>query len=61
MDVFQNMIESTGLLDSEIYEMQETWMGQSELEYANYTLNSLLKRLKFFHPVSPQSPQRSWA
>ena len=27
MDVFHNMIDSTGLLGSEIYEIQETWMG----------------------------------
>ena len=47
------MIESTGLLGSEIFEIQETWMGWCELEYANYALKTLLKGLKFFHPVSP--------
>ena len=58
MDFFQNMIESTGLLGSEIYEIQETWMGQCELEYTNYTLKMQLKGLKFFHPVSPsESPK----
>ena len=58
MDVFQNMIESTGLLGSEIYEIQETWMWQHELEYTNYALKTLLKGLKFFHPVSPsESPK----
>ena len=28
-------------------------MGQCELEYANYTLKTLPKGLKFFHLVSP--------
>ena len=47
------MIESTGLLGSEIFESQETWMGWQELEYSNYALKTLLKGLKFFCPVSP--------
>ena len=52
------MIKSMGLLGSDIFEIQETWMGQHELEYANYTLNTLLKGLKFFYPVSPsESPK----
>ena len=56
--VFQSMIEPTGLLGSEIFEIQETGMGQHELEYANYTLKTLPKGLKFFHPVSPlESPK----
>ena len=58
MDVFWNMIESTGLLGSEIYKIQETWTGQHELEYTNYALKTLLKGLKFFHPVSlSESPK----
>ena len=52
-DIFQNMIKSTGLLGSKINEIQETWMGWCELEYANYALKTLLKGLTFFHPVSP--------
>ena len=57
-DVFQNMIKSTGLLGCEIYEIQETWMGQCKLEYSNYFLKSLPKVLKFFCPVSPsESPK----
>ena len=52
------MIESTGLLGSKIYEIQESWMGWCKLEYANYALKTLLKRLKFFCPVSPsESPK----
>ena len=47
-----------GLLGSEIFEMQETWMGQCVLEYDNYALKTLLKGLKFFHLVSPsESPK----
>ena len=56
--IFQSMIKSTHLLSSEIYEIRETWTGWSKLQYANYTLRSLPKRLKFFCPVSPsESPK----
>ena len=52
------MIKFVSLLHSKIYEIQETWTGQCESEYTNYTLKTLLKGLKFFHPVSPsESPQ----
>ena len=51
-DVFWNMVELFSLLGSEIYEIQETWTGRHELEYANYSLKILPKGLKFFHPVS---------
>ena len=57
-DIFWSMIESAGLLSSENYEIKETWTGQSELQYANYTLRTLPKGLKFFHPVSSsESPK----
>ena len=57
-DVFQSMIESAGLLCSEIYKIQETWTGWCELQYANYALKTLPKGLKVFHPVSPsKSPK----
>ena len=52
------MIQSTGLLSSEMYEIKETWTGWHALEYANYALKPLLKGMKFFHPVSPsESPK----
>ena len=58
MGIFQNMIESTSLLGSEIFEIQETWMGWCVLEYAYYALKTLLKGLKFFCAVSPsESPK----
>ena len=57
-DIFWSMIESASLLSSEIHEIKETWTGQSELQYTNYALRTLPKRLKFFCPVSPsESPK----
>ena len=53
VDIFWSMIKSTGLLSPKIYEIKETWTKCSELQYANYTLRTLPKGLKFFHPVSP--------
>ena len=35
-DILWNMIKSAGLLGSKVYEIQETWTGQHELEYTNY-------------------------
>ena len=52
-NVFWNMITSAGLLGSKIYEIQESWEGQSELQYANDALTALPKGLQFFHAVSP--------
>ena len=57
-NIFWDMIESTGLLGSQIYEIQEFWEGWSELRYANNVLSALPKGLQFFHPVSPsESPK----
>ena len=61
MDVFCSMIESTGLLGSKMYKIQESWTGQCELEYTNYSPKILLKGLKFFHLMSPsESPKVMW-
>ena len=58
MDIICNMIKSTGILGSEIFEILETWAGWYELEYANHALKTLPKGLKFFHLVSPsESPK----
>ena len=58
LDVFWSMTDSASLLSSKIHEIKETWTGQSELQYANYTLRTLPKGLRFFHPVSPsESPK----
>ena len=52
-DLFQEMITSANLLDSEIYEIQEIWTGLKDFQYANDALKSSLKGLQFFHPMSP--------
>ena len=49
------MIETAILLDSAIYEIQEVWTGQKELQHANYVLRTLPKGLRFFHAVSPSA------
>ena len=57
-DIFWHMIETAGLLGSDIYEITEAWSGQDELWQANYSLMTLLKGLKFFRVVSPsKSPK----
>ena len=40
-DVFQDMIPHVGLLDSQIYEIQEAWTGQGDLRYTNDALRTL--------------------
>ena len=47
------MIESTGLLGSEIYEIQETWTGQQKLEYANYALKTPAEGVDVLLPSVP--------
>ena len=52
------MIETTGLLGSAIYEIQEAWTGWDQSHHANYVLRTLLKGLKFSQAVSPsESPK----
>ena len=36
--LFRDMITSVNLLDSEIFEIQEVWTGQRDLQYANDAL-----------------------
>ena len=57
-DVFQHMIETTGLLGSTIYEIKEAWTGWDKLQQANYVLRTLLKGLKYFRAVSPSESQK---
>ena len=45
MNVFWDKIASAGLLGFQIYEIQEVWEGQSELQYANDVLRALPKGL----------------
>ena len=57
-EVFRHMAESTKLLGSSIYKIQEVWKGPDELWQANYALRSLPKGLKFLHAVPPsESPK----
>ena len=57
-DVFWHMIEITGLLGSDIYEIIEAWSGWDELQQAKYSLMTLPKGLKFFRVLSPsRSPK----
>ena len=52
------MIETTGQLGSEIYEITEAWSGWDELWQANYFLMTLPKGLRFFRVVYPsESPK----
>ena len=45
--VFQGMIASVSLLDSQIYEIQEVWTGWEDLWYASDVLNTSPKGLAF--------------
>ena len=58
LGVFQDMIAYADLLGAKIYEIQEVWMGQEDLPYANNALKTLPKGLHFFFPVPPmESPK----
>ena len=60
-DIFWSMIKSASLLHSKIYEIQETWTGWHELQYANYALKPCQKGWNSSAQCPSQSPQRSWA
>ena len=50
--VFQDMITCANLLGSQIYKIQEVWMGQEDLQYATDALKTSPKGLQFFCLVS---------
>ena len=58
LEIFRQMVVSTELLGTSIYEIQASWMGPDELKQANYTLRSLPKGLKFLCVVPLLIPQR---
>ena len=60
-NISQNILTPTGLLGFQIYEIQESQDGQSELQYANDTLRALPKGLQFSMPYLPQNYPKSWA
>ena len=56
--IFKKLAESSGLLGTDIYEMQASWTVPEELKQANYTLQSLPKGLKFLRAVATsESPK----
>ena len=42
------MTKTASLFGSTIYNIQEVWTGQDELQHANHGLRALPKGLKFF-------------
>ena len=52
------MAKTADLFGSAIFEITEAWLGQDELQQANYSLMTLWTGLKFFIAVSPsESPK----
>ena len=51
--LFWEMIASVGLLDSEIYEIQEVWTEKEDFWYPNDVLKLLPEGLQFFCPIFP--------
>ena len=57
-DLFKELAEGAGLLGKSIYEIQLSWDGPEELKYANYSLQSLPKGLRFLRVVpTTESPK----
>ena len=50
-DIFKELAEGPNLLGKSIHELQLSWEGPEELKYANYSLHSLPKGLKFLRAV----------
>ena len=57
-EIFKQMVTSTKLLGTSIYEIQASWTGPEELKQANYALRSLPKGLKFLHAVPPSESSK---
>ena len=47
------MADSTGLLNSDVYEVQDTWTGQKELHATNHAAKSSLKNICYFSVILP--------
>ena len=55
---FWKMADSTGLLDSDVYEVQDTWTGWKELLTANHAVKSSSKDIHYFWVIlSTESPK----
>ena len=58
MEVFKELVEMAGLLGTEVYPVQDSWMGKSELHSAYYTVRGFPKDCHFFRIVLPlESPK----
>ena len=56
--VFKEMAEAVGLMNTNIYQVQDPWQGKKELWAANHTVRSSVKDLQYFQMVSPtKSPK----
>ena len=53
MEVFKELAEMAGLLDTEVYPVQEPWVGKRELHSAHYAVRGSAKDLHFFRIVAP--------
>ena len=58
--LFQDMIISTNLLNSDIFEIQENWTRWEDLQATNNTLKALLKGIWFFWTILPMKSPKSW-
>ena len=57
-NIFRELAKGAGLLGKSIHEIQLLWDGPEELRYANYTLQSLPKDLRFLRVVpTMESPK----
>ena len=56
-NTFQEMVDSAGLLESDIYEGQDAWMGWKDPHTTNHTAKASQKNIQFFLMVTPmESP-----
>ena len=46
------MAHSAGLLELDIYEVQDTWMGQKDLCTTNHAAKASQRKIQFFHMVT---------
>ena len=54
---FQEMADSAGLLDSDIYKVQDTWTGQKELHATNHADKASQRDIEFSCMVMPTKSQ----
>ena len=52
--IFYQMATSTNLLNSKVYEVQETWVAKKDLRAANWAARASPKDINFFQIISPK-------